>query len=84
MKTLLIAYASRYGGSEHLAERIADMVKARDVIPELLDLRSSPPSSWPDFDKYGGVVIGTGIKIGKWSSEAEDALIEVQQEGTIT
>ncbi len=83
MKTVLIAYASRYGGSEHLAERIADMVKARDVMPQLLDLKSHPPKLWLDFGKYGGVVIGTGIKIGKWSPEAEDALTEVQQARTI-
>jgi menaquinone-dependent protoporphyrinogen oxidase len=83
MKNVLIAYASRYGGSHYLAERIADKLKGMDIVADMLDLRSSPAGSWPDFDKYDGVIVGTGIKIGKWASEAEDALEEVQQDGTL-
>ena len=77
-KQVLVTYGTKYGATAEIAEKIgevlrqvgleADVRSARDVI---------------DLSKYGAVVLGSAVYIGRWRKEAvqfveahEDALTQ--------
>jgi menaquinone-dependent protoporphyrinogen oxidase len=66
---VLIGYASRFGSTRDIANRIADAVRAdgNDV-----DLR--PADEISDFDHYDAVVFGSGVYDGSWPAEATELM----------
>jgi len=66
---ILIGYASRFGSTRDIANRIADTVRTRgnDV-----DLRSVDGIS--DFDHCDAVVFGSGVYDGSWTTEATELM----------
>jgi menaquinone-dependent protoporphyrinogen oxidase len=64
---VLVAYASRYGSTAGIAERIAAKLQA-----EGLDAEAKPVKSARDIDGYGAFVIGSAAFIGSWMKEASD------------
>jgi len=62
---VLVGYASRFGSTRDIANRIAGAVRTngRDV-----DLRSVDEIS--DIDPYDAVVFGSGVYDGSWTAEA--------------
>ena len=72
MKSVLIAYATRYGATRYLAETMSRLFAEAGVAADLHDLRSQGPLG--DLSLYDGIIIGSGIKAGRWCKEAEAAL----------
>jgi len=66
MKTL-IAYGSRWGSTEEIAERLAGFLEEEGVEADLLDVKKN--RSWPSLEGYDGVIVGSGVKISKWMKE---------------
>ena len=66
---MLIGYASRFGSTRDIANRIADAVRTdgSDV-----DVRSVDEIS--DFDRYDAVVFGSGVYDGSWTAEATELM----------
>ena len=66
---VLIGYASRFGSTRDIANRIADAVRkdGSDV-----DVRSVDEIS--DFDHYDAVVFGSGVYDGSWTAEATELM----------
>ena len=66
MKTLII-YGTRYGTAKEIAEKITDILREKDVEVDLVNSKDKK-----DFDltSYDLVVVGSGIKIGKWTKNA--------------
>ena len=74
-KKILVAYGSRYGCTEEISNKIADYLKQdKGYHTKLLNLRGN--DDWTSIEEFNGVIIGTGIRIGKWSKETQSFLKE--------
>ena len=62
---VLVAYASRYGATEGIAERIA-----ATLVSEGLDVDIEPVEEASDLHRYDAFVIGSAAFIGSWMKEA--------------
>ncbi len=66
MKTsVLVAFASRFGSTKAIAERIAATIEATGHV---VDLR--PADQAGVIDGYGAFVIGSSVEAGHWQSAA--------------
>ena len=67
--TILVAYASKYGATKEIAEKIGEVLRQAglrvDVLP-VDDIRS--------LQSYEAVVLGSAIYVGKWQKEAVEFL----------
>jgi menaquinone-dependent protoporphyrinogen oxidase len=70
-KRVLIAYGSRYGSTSEVALELAKVLREGGMNPQMLDLVQTKPKDWPPLVDFDGVLIGTSIKIGKWTKEAQ-------------
>lgn len=65
MMRVLVAYASRHGATQGIAERITSRLRARGLTVELRPVRIVE-----DVDTYDAFVIGSGAYMGRWLKEA--------------
>lgn len=63
MKTLIV-YGTRYGTAAEIAEEIGKIMENEGVKVDLVDSRGLKDC---DVSPYDLVVVGSGIKIGKWT-----------------
>ncbi len=68
-KKILIAYGSRYGSTEEIAHTMAEILENAGLETQLLDLRRTKHKDWPPLTSFDGVLVGSGIKIGRWTKE---------------
>ena len=67
MKTL-IAYATKGGVTEESAQVIAQILKEKHGFEvDIVNLRKDPA---PDIAQYKNIVIGSGIRMGRWYKSA--------------
>jgi menaquinone-dependent protoporphyrinogen oxidase len=64
---VLIAYASKYGATREIAERLADRIRAAG-----LEAQAQPVTTVSDLSAYDAVVIGSAAYIGHWQKEATE------------
>ena len=77
-KQILIAYGSRYGCTEEISYEIAKYFeKTKGYNTKLLNLRGK--DLWISIEEFNGIIIGTGIRIGKWSKETKSFLKKCTQ-----
>jgi menaquinone-dependent protoporphyrinogen IX oxidase len=69
---VLILYGTRYGGTQGIAEKMAEILKENEIEAVVLDLKTSSPGEIQDFAGFAGILIGSGIKIGQWTKEVKD------------
>ncbi|MHA1268887.1 MAG: flavodoxin domain-containing protein [Candidatus Helarchaeota archaeon] len=69
-KQILIAYATRYGSTEETAKELVKIFKEHEIKTDLLNLKQIKEKKWPLLDNYDGIIVASGIKIGKWTKEA--------------
>lgn len=65
MKKILVAYASKYGSTKEIAERISKKIDASGCKSELLEA-----SSVNNIKQYDAAIIGSGVYIGRWLKPA--------------
>ena len=71
-KRILIAYGSRYNCTADISQKLAKFLEERfDLKVSLLNLRETDTNSWPllEREEYSGIIIGTGIRLTKWTKE---------------
>ena len=61
----LIAYATKYGSSQQIAERIAGVLRAHD-----LDVQVRPATDSGGVAGYDAFVVGSAVYYGSWLKEA--------------
>ncbi len=66
-KEILVAYATRYGSTLEVAERIAEKLEKLGHKCDCMDFQDVD-----DITKYGGLVAGSAIQMGKWLPEAKE------------
>ncbi len=80
MKTVLIAYGTRYGSTEEVAEKIKAILEEHDCSVHLLDVKGVKEKNWPSLQNYDGVIVGSGIRMMKWMKEPKRFLQKHQRE----
>ena len=64
-RNILVTYASKYGGTKEIAERIGDVLREAGLHVDVL-----PVDRVQDLSQYQAVILGSAIYIGKWQKEA--------------
>jgi menaquinone-dependent protoporphyrinogen IX oxidase len=76
-KTLL-AYVSAGGATESYAQIVADTLRSRGHVVDVVDLKRD---KIPDLSSYGNVVVGTGVRIGMVYRKGKQFLRRKELEG---
>jgi menaquinone-dependent protoporphyrinogen oxidase len=66
---VLVAYASKYGATAEIAERIGQTLREADLPAEV-----RPVKDVTDLAPYRAVVLGSAIYVGRWRKEASEFL----------
>ena len=62
---VLVAYASKYGATKEIAEKIGQVLKDAGFIIDVL-----PADKVTDLDPYKAVILGSAVYIGGWRKQA--------------
>ena len=73
-KKVLITYASKYGATAEIAERVGQVLQQVGLA---VDVR--PADQVSDLAPYGAVVLGSAVYAGQWRKEAAEFLAENEQ-----
>ncbi|MGZ4922531.1 MAG: flavodoxin domain-containing protein [Halobacteriota archaeon] len=69
-KQILIAYGSRYGSTAEISRSMAETFKKEGLEPQVRDVEQIKQKQWPSLISFDGLIIGSGIKIGRWTRQA--------------
>lgn len=71
MKSILIVYGSRFGSTSEIAQELADTIENDTVIIKtvIFDLHDKTRKI-KDIGRYDGIIVGSGIKYGRWTRES--------------
>ncbi len=74
-KKVLIAYASRFGSTEEISIKYKQVLEEKGFIVDLINLksRSTNPKKL-NVNDYSGLLIGSGIRVSRWTKEAKSFL----------
>lgn len=64
-KKVLVAYATKYGATTDIAERIGAVLSAADLPTDVL-----PVKGVNDLIPYMAIILGSAVYIGRWRKEA--------------
>ncbi|MHA2096691.1 MAG: flavodoxin domain-containing protein, partial [Candidatus Hodarchaeales archaeon] len=68
-KRVLIIYGTRFGSTEEISSKIAEIMRRQDLDITIIDVKKD---KWPPLDLFDAVLVGSGIKMGKWTKEAKN------------
>jgi len=68
-RNILVTYASKYGATEEIAEKIGQVLRQAGLQADV-----SPVDGIRDLDSYKAVILGSAVYIGKWHKEAVEFL----------
>lgn len=71
---ILIAYGSRYGSTAEISEKISIILKELNIESIVLDLKKTKEKHWPSIDEFDAILVGSGIKMGRWMKEPQKFL----------
>jgi menaquinone-dependent protoporphyrinogen oxidase len=77
MAKALIVYGTRYGATAMTSEEIADVFRQEGLDVKVVNLKDEKVK---DISEYDLVVVGSGIKIKRWTKEPEKFLKKFQKE----
>lgn len=63
-KNILVTYASKYGATKEIAEKIGQVLGQAGLQADVL-----PVDGIQDLDPYKAVILGSALYIGKWQKE---------------
>ena len=66
---VLVAYASKYGATKEIAEKIGEALRQAGLRADVL-----PANQVKDLTPYKAVVLGSAVYIGQWRKEASTFL----------
>ena len=70
-KSILIAYGTRFGSTQEVAQEIAKTLQSKNLTVELLNLKKVKEKAWPSIEPFHGIIVGSSIKMGRWMNEPE-------------
>jgi len=66
---VLVAYATKYGATKEIAERIGEVLQQNGLNPSVI-----PANEAGNLDQYQAVVLGSAVYAGQWRDEASTFL----------
>lgn len=72
LKSVLIVFTSRFGSTDEIAHEIADVLEKRTIQTTVINLRDG--SKYPSLENFDGIIVGSGIKMGRWTKESYNFL----------
>jgi len=79
-KKVLIAYGTRFGSTEEISQEIGKTLKKEGLQVQLVDLKKTKSKEWPSLENFDGVLVGSGIAMGKWMNEPQEFLKKSKEE----
>ncbi|MDD4924547.1 MAG: flavodoxin domain-containing protein [Dehalococcoidales bacterium] len=76
-KKVLIVYGTRYGATESTSEEIAKVLRDAGIDTTLINIGREKVK---DVSAYDMVIVGSGMRMGKWTGAAEDFLKKYKKE----
>jgi len=73
----LIAYGTRYGATAGTSEEIAKILTTEGIETKIANLKEEKIK---DITPYDLIIVGSGMKMGKWVSEPKDFLKRFQKD----
>ena len=73
----LIAYATRYGATTSTSEEIAKILREEGINIKVANVKEEKIT---DISEYDLIIVGSGMQMGKWTSEAENFLQKFHRE----
>jgi menaquinone-dependent protoporphyrinogen oxidase len=74
---VLIAYGTRYGATAGTSEEIGKILREKGFDVKIVNVREEKVK---DISEYDLIVVGSGMRMGKWVGEAEDFLKKFRKE----
>jgi len=74
VKKILIAYGSRFGSTEEISDKISSILTEKGIETEIVNLRKVKDKNWPSLDGFSGLLVGSGLRMGKWTKESKKFL----------
>lgn len=75
----LIVYATRYGATALTSQEIAKILREENFEVKVVDAKKEKIKDISEFDL---VIVGGGLKMGKWTRESDDFLKDFQKDLT--
>jgi len=76
LKTLIV-YGTRYGATAGTSQEIAKVLREEGYEVKVVNAKEEKIK---DISKYDLIVVGSGLQMGKWTSEADDFLKRFSRE----
>jgi len=73
----LIVYATRYGATTSTSEEIAKVLREEGINVKVANVKEEKIT---DISEYNLIIVGSGMQMGKWTSEAENFLATFHKE----
>ena len=73
----LIVYATRYGATALTSQEIAKILREENFEVKVVDAKKEKIK---DISEFELVIVGGGLKMGKWTSESDDFLKNFQKD----
>lgn len=67
-------FCSRFGTTGDIILKIAETIRTTGNIDHIRNLKDIDKEDIPDVRQYDGIIIGTGIKMGRWTKEITNFL----------
>ena len=77
MVRALIVYGTRYEATADTSEVIADVLRQKGLEVKVVNAKKEKMRSVSEFEL---VIVGSGIRMGKWTKEPEKFLEKFQKE----
>ena len=76
MTKIVIIYGTRFGSAEEIAIKIKDKADEKGIEVVLLDAKEKKlvEQIFWDLSQYDGILLGSGIQIGKWTKAMSSIL----------
>jgi menaquinone-dependent protoporphyrinogen oxidase len=71
---VLIAYGSRFGSTEEISSEISKILKEKGIETSMINLREVKSKDWLTLEKFDGIIVGSGIRIARWTKQAKQFL----------
>ena len=68
MSKVLILYVTRYGTTKEISDEIEKIIQEKGITTESYNLGERNLKEIPPLEEYDGIIIGTGIKMKKWTN----------------
>ena len=72
-KKVLIVYGTRFGSTEEISLNFKQTLEKKGFLVDLVNLKSKKNKK-PNLHNYSSVLIGSGIRIARWTKEAKNFL----------